>query len=170
MIWALRNFVRIAENIICSLGLMATTIIIFAQVINRYWLHFEIMWMNDMALYIFVSTVFITLALATRERGHIAVEILQERVLRHFPSFRKAYFVIRGLVSLAVVFIFAFPVYKFLLRAIKYPEYGTLIRWFNTGWIVYCFFAMVCLMVFHLVVQIGEDFYEFKDSLRTREE
>jgi TRAP-type C4-dicarboxylate transport system permease small subunit len=86
LIWALRNFVRIAENIICSLGLIATTLIIFAQVINRYWLHFEIMWMNDLALYIFVSTVFITLALATRERGHIAVEILQERVLRQVKS------------------------------------------------------------------------------------
>jgi len=166
---ALNKTIRIVENIICSVGLILTTLIIFAQVINRYWLHFEVMWMNDMALYIFVSTVFITLALATRERGHIGVEILQEKFLSKAPRFRKAYLFIRGIVSLVVVGIFSFPVYHFLLRSIKYPEYGTLIRWFNTSWIVYCFFIMICLMIFHLIIQIGEDFYDLKDSLRSRE-
>jgi len=97
------------------------------------------------------------------------VEILQEKFLSKAPRFRKAYLFIRGIVSLVVVGIFSFPVYHFLLRSIKYPEYGTLIRWFNTSWIVYCFFIMICLMIFHLIIQIGEDFYDLKDSLRSRE-
>ena len=163
------KLIRKLENVICSIGLIATTVIIFAQVINRYWLHFEIMWMNDMALYIFVFTVFITLALTTRERGHTAVEMLQEHLFRNRPLGRKVYFFIRSVASLAVVLIFTPPVYRFFLRSMKYPEYGTLIRWFNTSWLVYSFFAMVCLIIAHLSVQIIQDFLGILETGRSPE-
>lgn len=164
------KLIRILENVICSVGLILTTVIIFVQVVNRYWLHFEIMWMNDLALYIFVSTVFITLSLTTRERGHTAVEMLQERILLGHPNGRKFYFFIRNLFSLCVVLIFLFPAYKFFLRAMKYPEYGTLIRWFNTSWIVYSFFVMVCLMILHLAVHVIKDFLDWRQALRSKNE
>lgn len=43
------NAVQGVESIICAVGLMITTLLIFAQVLNRYFLHFEIMWLSDLA-------------------------------------------------------------------------------------------------------------------------
>ena len=45
------SLIEIFENTICASGLVLTTVLVFAQVINRYWLHFEIMWLSDLALY-----------------------------------------------------------------------------------------------------------------------
>lgn len=151
---------RILENTVSAVGLIITTVLIFAQVINRYWLHFEVMWINDLALYIFVLTVFITVALTTRERGHTAVEMLQEHLFTKRPFARSLYFLFRSIASLCVAVIFSFPVYKFFLRSIRYPEYGTLVRWFNTSWLVYSMFVMICLIILHISVQIVEDLME----------
>ena len=151
---------RILENIVSSVGLIITTVLIFIQVINRYWLHFEVMWINDLALYIFVLTVFITVALTTRERGHTAVEMLQEHLFMSRPFARSLYFLVRSIASLCVALIFYFPVYKFFLRSMKYPEFGTLVRWFNTSWLVYSMFTMICLIILHLSIQIIEDLKE----------
>ncbi|HPI98634.1 MAG TPA: TRAP transporter small permease subunit [Synergistales bacterium] len=151
------KMLRIFENTVSSVGLIVTTVLIFAQVINRYWLHFEVMWINDLALYIFVLTVFITVALTTRERGHTAVEMLQEHLFLRRPFAGSIYFLFRSIASLCVAIIFYLPIYKFFLRSIKYPEYGTLVRWFNTSWLVYSMYFMICLIIFHLSVQIVED-------------
>jgi len=164
----LLKMLRILENIISSVGLIVTTVLIFAQVINRYWLHIEVMWINDLALYIFVLTVFITVALTTRERGHTAVEMLQEHLFMTRPFARSLYFLARSIASLGVAVIFSFPVYKFFLRSIRYPEYGTLVRWFNTSWLVYSMFVMLCLIIIHLSIQIAEDLMEVVAQNRDR--
>lgn len=161
------RIIRFVENSLCSIGLMITTILVFAQVVNRYWLHLEIMWIGDLALYIFVFTVFITIALTTRERGHTAVEMLQEKLFRNRPFAGKIYYFIRTMASLAVLCIFFPAVHRFFIRAMKYPEYGTLVRWFNTSWLVYSLFAMVILIIFHLMYQLTEDWIEISQTRRS---
>lgn len=51
------SFLQKTEFFLGSLGLLLAIILTFCQVVNRYWLHFEIMWISDAALYIFIFTI-----------------------------------------------------------------------------------------------------------------
>ena len=60
--------------------------------------------------------------------------------------------------------------YKFMKRAMKYPEYGTLVRWFNTSWLQITLFIALFLVLIHLLVIIGRDIADlykmFKEPAR----
>jgi succinate dehydrogenase hydrophobic anchor subunit len=47
--------------------------------------------------------------------------------------------------------------YKFMKRAAKYPEYGTLVRWFNTSWLQITLFIALFLVLIHLLVITWRD-------------
>ena len=70
--------IKSAETVICGVGLILTTLLIFAQVINRYILHFEIMILNDLALYLFVFFMLLAAAYTTWHEGHMAVDMFKE--------------------------------------------------------------------------------------------
>ncbi len=150
------------ENVLCSVGLLVSTFLVFAQVINRYWLHFEIMWLGDMSLYIFVSTYILAIAMAAAYKGHIAVEMIQSKFLNGKPFGLSIYKLLMDIVSLIVILLFSQPVYNFFLRSIKYPEFGTLVRWFNTSWLVYILFAVIVLCGLHVIYHILGDIHEIR--------
>lgn len=150
------------EKFICSAGLLSSTLLVFAQVINRYWLHYEIMWFGDLALYIFVFSYILAIAFATSTKGHISVEMLKAKLFGERPVGLAVYNFVMDLLSLIVVFLFGIPVYEFFQRSIRYPEYGTLVRWFNTGWLIYALFAVVLLSAIHLLRHLKEDIAEIK--------
>nr|HPI97528.1 TRAP transporter small permease subunit [Synergistales bacterium] len=141
----IQDYLTKIENLVCSIGLFVSTFLVFAQVINRYWLHIEIMWLGDMALYIFVTTYILAIAFSASHKGHIAVEMLQVKYLSGKPYGKAVYTLIMDILSFVIVLIFSIPTYRFFLRSIKYPEYGTLVRWFNTSWLIYVLFAVVVL-------------------------
>ena len=151
------HVIQTAEGAVCVIGLFVTTLLIFAQVLNRYLLHFEIMWLSDLALYIFVFFMLIAAAYSTWKEGHVAVDFLRDRIVRGKPRLAAAYRL--GLNLLAVVTLWAIlPIaYKFMTRAMKYPEYGTLVRWFNTSWLQITLFIALFLVLVHLLVIIGRD-------------
>jgi len=148
------------EKWICSVGLLVSTFLVFAQVLNRYWLHYEIMWIGDLALYIFVFSYISAIAFATFRRGHISVEMFKTKFLKDRPMGLAVYDLVMDTLSLVVVLIFSIPVREFFLRSLKYPEYGTLVRWFNQGWLIYALFGVVILSSIHLLLQIKEDISE----------
>lgn len=150
------------ENVLCSVGLLVSTALVFAQVINRYWLHLEIMWLGDLALYIFVGSYILAIAFAAAKKGHISVEVIQVRVFGDKPRGLRFYLLFIDIVSLFVVLVFARPVYKFFLRAMKYPEYGTLVRWFNTSWLAYVLFGVIVLCVIHLIYHVFSEIHEIR--------
>ena len=57
----------------------------------------------------------------------------------------------------AIATFVAVVAYKFMKRAAKYPEYGTLVRWFNTSWLQITLFIALVLVLIHLLVIIGRD-------------
>lgn len=152
------------ENALCSIGLLVSTFLVFAQVINRYWLHFEIMWLGDMALYIFVSTYILAIALSASFKGHIAVEMVQVKLAKKGRPALALYKLVINIISFLIILLFADPIYTFFMRSIKYPEYGTLVRWFNTSWLVYILFAVVVLSGFHVLYHISGDIHELRKS------
>jgi TRAP-type C4-dicarboxylate transport system permease small subunit len=149
--------IQMGEVIICLFGLIATTLLICAQVINRYWLRFEIMWMNDLALYVFIFLMFMAFSATTWKEGHVPVEIFKNMVFKNRPVGGAIYRVF--LVVLSIIILLAiFPVtYQFTTRAIKYPEYATLVRWLNTSWLMTALFVAFCLTLLHLLVILVRD-------------
>ncbi len=150
MVMFLIHVVTLIENFVCSVGLVVTTFLVFAQVVNRYWLHYEIMWLSDMALYLFVFSMLMAISLTTREEGHTAVDIFGELYFGKNRKVKAMYKMVLNCISLVILISFYSPVYKFTLRAIKYPEYGTLVRWFNTSWLAESMFVMLLLCIFHI--------------------
>lgn len=157
------------ENLLCSLGLILATVLTFAQVLNRYWLHYEIMWLSDLVLYFFVFTVFLIIAMTTREEAHTTVDILEEHLFRG-PKARPIYKIFINLCSLAI-FAITIPIfYTYFLKSLKFAEYGTLVRWFNTSWLIETMFAMFILSVFHTVHNIGRHAVAYLAACRAAKE
>ncbi len=166
----LNRFIRLFENAVCSVGLILTTFLVFFQVINRYWLHMEIMWLNDLALYLFVFSMFLTISLTTREEGHTSVDVFAEMFFGKNPRMHSIYKTILNLISLIILFVFASPVWRFTLRALNYPEYGTLVRWFNTSWLAESMFVMLILCIFHMIFILFSRSKGMKKIVSTNEE
>jgi len=158
----LQQGVTAVEKWICSVGLLVSTILVFAQVINRYWLHYEVMWIGDMALYVFVITYILAIALAASQKGHIAVEMLSDHLFGKKPSSKAVYTLVMDVITLVSILVFLKPVTGFFLMSLKYPEYGTLIRWFNTGWLVQVMFATMVLSAVHMAFHVTRDIFEIR--------
>lgn len=152
--------VQTTQVIICTIGLILTTLLIFAQVINRYWLHFEIMWFGDLALYLFIFFMFVAAAITTWHEGHVAVDVFRDKVTKNKPIRIAAYRVFLVVLSIAVVGVFLPIAYQFMLRAMKYPEYGTLVSWFNTSWLQITLFVALAFVLLHLLVIARRDIAE----------
>jgi TRAP-type C4-dicarboxylate transport system permease small subunit len=157
---ALRRILRLVENAegaVCAVGLFITSLLIFAQVVNRYFLHFEIMWFSDLALYIFIFFMLLAAAYATWREGHVAVDFLRDKIVKDKPVSAAVYRVVLDLMSIAALCAVLPAALRFLKRALKYPEYGTLVRWFNTSWLQITLFIALVLVLIHLVVILRRD-------------
>ena len=154
--------IGIAENIACATGLWLTTILIFFAIVNRYFLHLPIMWFNDLALYCFIFFTLIAAALTTRERGHTSVDAFRQKFFEGKPKADTIYSIFINIVSIVAVVIFLPITWKFMLRAMKYPEYGTLVRWFNTSWLMSTLFISVVLILIHLFTLLVKDVDKLK--------
>lgn len=160
------NGMQVAEGIICGIGLMVTTLLIFTQVINRYLLHFEIMWFSDLALYVFIFFMLIAGAVTTWRQGHVAVDFLRNRIVNGRPVAAAMYSLFLQAVSIAALCTILPPAYRFMRRAMKYPEYGTLVRWFNTSWLQITLCIALLLVLVHLLAITGRDITELTKRLR----
>ena len=159
---------RAVENAICAVGLIVTTVLIFAQVINRYWLQFEIMWLSDLALYCFIFFMLIAAAVATWREGHVAVDFFHDKIVNGRPILAALYKFILNLMALIVLIIFIPVAYGFMKQAVEYPQYGTLVRWFNESWLQITLFVAMLLVLLHLVVLIVRDLRTIKAAFREK--
>ncbi len=167
LMWILHG-IQTTQGIICTIGLVATTFLIFAQVVNRYWLHIEIMWLSDLALYIFIFFMFVAAAITTWREGHVAVDFFRDRVTRGKPIRTALYRVFLVILSIAVLSVFLPITYQFMLRAMKYPEYGTLARFFNESWLQITFFFAMAFVMLHLLIIARRDIAELIRNFRFR--
>ncbi len=162
----LADCLRKFENVCCAIGLIATTAMEFIQVFNRYWIQAEIVWINDTALFIFVFYMFFALVIATRDNGHIAVDVLADKIAGGSPVRRLGYGLFLRLVGLAVMIVALPPAWRFAARAYKYPQYATLVRWFNTSWMMEGLFVTFCMIVLHMAILVALDADKLRLSLR----
>jgi TRAP-type C4-dicarboxylate transport system permease small subunit len=158
--------VRWAETTICGIGLIVTTLLIFAQVVNRYILHFEIMILNDLALYTFVFFMLVAAAYTTWNEGHVAVDMFREWVVKGRPVAAEVYRTFLTLLSIGILCVLLPIAYAFMRRAMEYPEWGTLVRWFNTSWLQVLVFWSLLLVLLHMLIIARRDVGRLIQALR----
>jgi C4-dicarboxylate transporter, DctQ subunit len=160
--------IELIELNFCLITMAATTLLICATVFNRYIFHYEIMWLNDAALYIFVSFMFVAFAVCAFREGHISIDMFWKKAFQNMPKGGAFYRVFLVALSIVILVIFLPTAYRFMLRAMQYPEYGTLIRWFNTSWLQIFLFICLLLCLLHLLVILARDLKEFIKVLQTK--
>jgi len=151
------DIIKIIEDTICIIGTWICSILIFVAVINRYFLHFEIMWFNDLALYFFIFYIMFSIVITTRDDSHTALDVFKIKLFRKNYKAGIVYSIFLRTISFIVVFIFGTVAYKFMLRAIKYPEFGTLVRWFNESWLHSLLFFIIILILIYIFELILKD-------------
>jgi len=139
------------EAAICGAGLFIVTLLIFAQVLNRYWLGLPIMWLENLALHVFIWTILLALVVTTWREAHAKVEVSQEVVLKNKPRALSVHRLCMVIIAIAVVGTFIPVAYNYMLWGMKYPEYDTLIRWVNLGWARTLLFVVFVLLLVHLL-------------------
>lgn len=148
------DLIAFLENIIASFALIFATFSTIWQIVNRYWLHYEIMWVGDFTLYVFVLGVITIIAMTTRENAHTSVDIIAS----HIFKYRIAGGIFKVFINLCSIAAIILPLpnfYKYFLNAMKFPEWGTLCPWFNTSWLVEAIFIMLVLCIFHIAHNTG---------------
>lgn len=139
------------ERRIASFCLVATTILAFIQVMNRYLLHFEVMGIGDLYLYLYIVCLYASLALTTKENGHTAVEVFGGFLERKAPKTVRRYKIAVQVTSLCILLLFLPTVWNFFRQSVAYPEPSTLVPWFNTSWLVYCMCLSLFLCAYHMI-------------------
>ncbi len=89
------------EKIIVGFGLIATTAIIFANVVARYFLYFSFTWAEEVTLYIMIWVTFIGADLCVRSGGHVNMDFVLSNLPRRM---RRVFFV--GIGAVAGLFCF----------------------------------------------------------------
>jgi len=157
-----------ALSVFCTIGLSITVLLVTAQVFNRYWLHYEIMWFSDLALYCYLMFMFVAAILATQREGHVAVDLLRDSVLKGNEKAFAIYRVCIVIVSIVIGSTFVPVAYQLIMNALRYPEYGTLVPWFNTSWIRIVLAVSYVLVVLNLLIIARRDISNLLAIYRSR--
>lgn len=142
---------QLIEVAVCGTGLVAVTLLIFAQVLNRYWLGLPIIWLENLALHVFVWMIMLAMLVTTWREAHARVEITQEVLLAGKPLALSVHRLCMVIIAIVVTCVFLPLAYDFMLWGMKFPEYDTLVRWVNLGWARALLFVVFVLMVLHLL-------------------
>jgi len=142
------------ENIFCSSLLIICSLLVVFQVLNRYILHFEIIWVGDLALYLFIPSLIYSIAITTREQHHTSMNAFIDLFFKNNPLFLKFFNILINILVLAVIIYLIPMAERIFMSAMKYPEYGTLVTWFNTSWIRQSVLISLSLCAFHTLHHI----------------
>jgi TRAP-type C4-dicarboxylate transport system permease small subunit len=143
--------VHSVEFAIAGFGLVVTNIMMFVQVINRYWLHLPLLGIGDLTFYCFIIFMSIAAIVATWRESHVAVDALRDQFLKHSPRGLKIHSIAVSAVALVVFAIFLPRVISFMQGAIEYPKWATLVRWFNLSWLHLIWGVCMLLVFLHLI-------------------
>ena len=154
------------EDILCFTGLLVCTGLIVAAVINRYLLHIEIMWINDLALYLYVPTGMFCIAVTARADAHTAVDVFLDLALKNRPIGFKIFKILICMILLAIFAYFIPLALKLFKTAWTYPEWGTLFPWYNTSWNREILVICILLSCLHTVHNLGVHIIELRAMLQ----
>lgn len=152
-----------------AVGLVLTNVLMFIQVLNRYWLKLPLVGVGDLTLYCFIMFMSVGAAVATWSETHVAVDALRDQFLHDKPLGLKTHHLVMAVLAV-LTFIFFLPqVASFIASAVQFPKWATLVRWFNLSWLQIVWGFCMFLVFFHLVevaVKHGIDFSRMRKAAR----
>jgi C4-dicarboxylate transporter, DctQ subunit len=92
-----------AETTFVGAALAFASLLLFVNVVLRYWFLSPISWAEELTLYIMVWIVFVGSSVAIRTRGHIAIDLLP---LALSPQGRRRLAILIALATLAFLVVF----------------------------------------------------------------
>jgi TRAP-type C4-dicarboxylate transport system permease small subunit len=139
------GFGAIAISVICLL--------VFVQIVMRE-AGLPMAWMEETAVYLFVAFAFIAAAVATRQRGHLVVEVLP-LVIRKKLALDIIQFSLQ-LLSLLLIGLFAYLSYGYMMYSWGTPGYAAASR-YHLGWPKSFLFIGAVLMTGHYLAIVIKD-------------
>ena len=80
MIKKIETLVVKINQVVCTSTIFMMFLLVFINVIGRYFFKYTFMWVDELARWLMISTAFMGMGLAMRNRQHVAIEIVQDIV------------------------------------------------------------------------------------------
>lgn len=107
------------EDGICALALGGVALIIFGQVVSRYFFNYTPDWSEELSRYLIVWTIFIGTAVGVRNNIHIGVDAVLRLVP---PRFKLAMEVGLNLIGIVVSLVLIWLSVEFIGESIEYEQ------------------------------------------------
>ena len=147
------------EERILVLGLVASTVIIFMQVIFRYVINQSISWSEEFCRYLFVWIIWLGTSIAEREHGHLCIEIVSSKLKGKARLFQSL--LVKVLV-LAMCIFFIINGREVVQSMISRGKVAASMKWLQL-WIVYLAIPVSqAVVAIRIVIEIVEDISNFK--------
>jgi len=158
------------EFTLAAVGLVLTNILMFIQVLNRYWLRLPMVGLGDLTLYFFIMFMSIGAAVATWSETHVAVDAFRDRFLSKRPLGLEVHHLAMTVLA-AITFLFLLPhVVSFMANAAAFPRWATLVTWFNLSWLQIVWGICMFLVLGHLIEVAVKHGSEVRRMRRASEE
>lgn len=139
-----------------ALGAVATLAFVgmlgcaLAQVLFRYVLHWSIDWTEEGARVLFLIAVLLGIALAVREREHIAVPFLLDRLPRRLKALARML-----IAALTLLFLAMLGWGALLMAGGTWHSYLITIDWLSLGYLYAVEVAAIAITVGYVVLELG---------------
>ncbi len=108
-------------GILCGLGIMVMGLILFYEVVSRYFFNAPTIWAGEVAVYIFMWTMFCGAAYTLQEGKHVHIDLL----LEHLPaSLRRALRCVTSLAGTIYCALVTHQGWDMVGKAIKYNKHS----------------------------------------------
>jgi TRAP-type C4-dicarboxylate transport system permease small subunit len=150
-------------NFVMGASLIVVAIVTFAQVVSRFLVELSIPWSLDVIRMAFIYLVFSGAAVASRERAHISIDLLNDILPTRLALFFDA--IVKILVACILAFLFWFGLILVLGAGAQRMPYLDVP-------ISYVYFAIPLFTAIMLLYQIGQliEFFRRAPSERANQE
>lgn len=162
----LLKIINLINNVIKTLiGLFLgfMFVILFLEIISRYFLIFQIMWSEEIARYLFIWIVFLGSAYAFKENLHLYIDIFISKIPLPYRNYINILHYILILIFLILLLYYGIEYSKIFW----YDPIAT-VRFIHLGWIYSIIPLSAVLMILNIVVSLKKMFR--KDVTKNRGE
>lgn len=113
------------EDAICVVSLGAVSLIIFGQVISRYFFEYTPVWSEELSRYLVVWSIFIGVSVGVRDNKHIGVDAL----IRIMPPKLKLVFeVLLNVIGIVVTVLLVYHSITFIKHTMQFEQLSPAMR------------------------------------------